>query len=141
MLHRAICAYHTAVQSYGFNIHKYDGELVMNQKSPPPDPEVPVFNGHRGEFRSVVYNYVRDDLHIPIHLGCRISKYFETESGAGIFLDSGEKVTADVVIGADGVRSKARKLVLGYEDKPISSGYAVSSEPGSPTKRNHDAGP
>lgn len=29
------------------------------------------------------------------------------------------------MIGADGVRSKARELVLGYEDKPKSSGYAV----------------
>lgn len=35
------------------------------------------------------------------------------------------KITADVVIGADGVRSKARELVLGYFDKPKSSGYAV----------------
>lgn len=30
-----------------------------------------------------------------------------------------------MVIAADGVRSKARKIVLGYEDKPKSSGYAV----------------
>lgn len=35
------------------------------------------------------------------------------------------QVSADVVIGADGVRSKARELVLGYFDKPKSSGYAV----------------
>lgn len=115
-----------AVQHYGFNIHKYDtGEIVMNQKSPPPNPEAPVFNGHRGEFHSIVFNYVKDDLEIPIHLGCRINKYFETESEAGITLDSGENVSGDVVIGADGVRSKARQLVLGYEDKPKSSGYAV----------------
>lgn len=97
----------------------------MNQKSPPPNPEAPVFNGHRGEFHSIVFNYVKDDLKIPIHLGCRINKYFETESEAGITLDSGEKISGDVVIGADGVRSKARQLVLGYEDKPKSSGYAV----------------
>ena len=36
-----------------------------------------------------------------------------------------EVFAADVVIGADGVRSKARELVLGYVDKPKSSGYAV----------------
>jgi 2-polyprenyl-6-methoxyphenol hydroxylase-like FAD-dependent oxidoreductase len=35
------------------------------------------------------------------------------------------QVVADVVVGADGVRSKARTLVLGYEDKPKSSGYAI----------------
>jgi 2-polyprenyl-6-methoxyphenol hydroxylase-like FAD-dependent oxidoreductase len=98
---------------------------MINQKSPPPNPEAPVFNGHRGEFHSIVFNYVKDDLKIPIHLGCRISKYFETEIEAGITLESGENVSGDVVIGADGVRSKARQLVLGYEDKPKSSGYAV----------------
>ena len=113
------------LQHYGFNIHKYTGELVMNQKSPPPNHEAPVFNGHRGEFHNVLFNYVKDDLGIPIRLGCRITKYFETETEAGITLDSGESITGDVVIGADGVRSKARELVLGYVDKPKSSGYAV----------------
>lgn len=113
------------LQRHGFDIHKYTGELVVNQKSPPPNPEAPVFNGHRGEIHSVVFNYVKDDLGIPIHLGRRISKYFENESEAGIVLDNGDKVTADVVIGADGVRSKARELVLGYVDKPKASGYAI----------------
>ena len=113
------------LQKYGFNIHKYDGELVMNQKSPPPNPEAPVFNGHRGEIHEVVFNYARDELGIPIHLGNRINRYFEDEHEAGIELENGERITADVVIGADGVRSKARELVLGYVDKPKSSGYAV----------------
>lgn len=35
------------------------------------------------------------------------------------------QATADLVLGADGVRSKARELVLGYADAPKSSGYAV----------------
>lgn len=89
------------------------------------DPDAPVFNGHRGELHTVVFNYAKDELGIPIHLGQRVTKYFEDENDAGIVLDSGEKVTADLVIGADGVRSRARQLVLGYDDKPKSSGYAV----------------
>ncbi|EMC96381.1 hypothetical protein BAUCODRAFT_130994 [Baudoinia panamericana UAMH 10762] len=113
------------LQNYGFNIHKYTGELIMNQRTPPSDPDAPVFNGHRGEIHATVFNYVKDELAIPIHLGCRITKYFETETEAGIVLDTGERATADVVIGADGVRSKARELVLGYVDAPKSSGYAV----------------
>lgn len=63
------------LQDHGFNIHKWTGELVMNQKTPPANPEAPVFNGHRGEFHSVVFNYVRDELGIPIHLGQRIEEY------------------------------------------------------------------
>lgn len=38
---------------------------------------------------------------------------------------SDEQIVADIVVGADGVRSIARELVLGYEDMPKSSGYAV----------------
>jgi len=67
-------------------------------------------------------------LGIPIHLGRRVERYFEDEGRAGIVLESGdgeEVVVGDVVIGSDGVRSKARELVLGYEDKPKSSGYAI----------------
>lgn len=89
------------------------------------DPDAPVFNGHRGELHTIVFNYAKDELGIPIHLGQKVTQYFENESQAGIILDSGERVTADLVIGADGVRSKARELVLGYDDKPKSSGYAI----------------
>ncbi|KAK0670213.1 putative zeaxanthin epoxidase [Cercophora samala] len=111
---------------YGFRIHKYDtGEVVYHQPTPPQREEAPVFNGHRGELHEVVFNYARDELGIPIHLGQHVDEYFETEDKAGIVLKSGERVEADIVIGADGVRSKARELVLGYVDKPKSSGYAV----------------
>ncbi|KAI1486417.1 hypothetical protein F5X96DRAFT_655264 [Biscogniauxia mediterranea] len=114
------------LRKYGFNIHKYDtGEIVINQKTPEYSVEAPNFNGHRGELHAVVFNYVKDDLGIPIHLGHKIQDYFEDDKESGIVLESGERVAADVVIAADGVRSKARKAVLGYEDKPKSSGYAV----------------
>jgi len=113
------------LEKHGFRIHKYTGEFVTCQRSPPRNVEAPMFNGHRGELHSVLFNYARDELDIPFHLGMRIKKYFEEPDHAGIMLDSGEKITADVVIGADGVRSKARELVLGYFDKPKSSGYAV----------------
>ena len=114
------------MQHHGFKIHKYDtGKVVVTQMHPPPDPTRPVFNGHRGELHEVVFNYAKDDLGIPIHLGRRIEKYFEDEGKAGIVLENGEEVVGDVVIGSDGVRSKARELVLGYNDKPKPSGYAI----------------
>jgi len=114
------------LSNYGFRIHKYDtGEVVYRQPPPPRDPLAPVFNGHRGELHEVVFQYARDELGIPIHLGQTVREYFEDDEQAGIILQSGEKVYGDLVIGADGVRSKARELVLGYVDKPKSSGYAV----------------
>lgn len=38
---------------------------------------------------------------------------------------NGERLTADVVFPAEGVRSPGRKIVLGFEDYLKSSGYAV----------------
>ncbi|KAI9694764.1 MAG: hypothetical protein M1822_000380 [Bathelium mastoideum] len=110
---------------HGFHIHKWTGELVTIQKTPPQNPDTPVFNGHRGELHEVVFNYARDELGIPIHLGYRIKQYFEDTDKAGIIFEDGTRAIGDVVVGADGVRSKARELVLGYFDKPKSSGYAV----------------
>jgi len=41
-----------------------------------------------------------------------------------VVLEDGREFFADVVIGADGIKSQTRELVLGFEDKPKSSGYA-----------------
>lgn len=114
------------LSGYGFRIHKWDtGEVAWHQTYPPMNPEAPLFNGHRGELHQVVFDHAKEELRIPIHLGQNVSEYFEDDDKAGIVLKSGERVVADVVVGADGVRSKARELVLGYEDKPKSSGYAI----------------
>ena len=114
------------LSAYGFRIHKFDtGEVVYHQTRPAQDEDAPVINGHRGELHQVVFEYARGELGIPIHLGEMVEEYFEEEGGAGIVLASGERVWGDLVIGADGVRSKARELVLGYVDRPKSSGYAV----------------
>ncbi|KAF4957337.1 hypothetical protein FSARC_11336 [Fusarium sarcochroum] len=119
------------LQDYGFRIHKWDtGEVVYHQKRPPPNPEAPVLNGHRGELHQVIFNYARDELGIPIHLGQRVSEYFENEHNAGIILNNGEKAS-DIrpvlyaMVTNFCSRSKARELVLGYIDKPKSSGYAI----------------
>lgn len=58
------------------------------------DPEAPVFNGHRGESHTVIFNYARDDLGIPIHLGHKAVEYFEDENQAGIILEDGNKVSS-----------------------------------------------
>ena len=79
--------------------------------------------GHRGVLHEIVWNYAIE-LGVDIRLGYRVEEYFETD-GLGGVVANGEKFTGDVVVAADGVRSQARKLVLGYEDMPDASGYAV----------------
>jgi 2-polyprenyl-6-methoxyphenol hydroxylase-like FAD-dependent oxidoreductase len=113
------------IDSKQFDLRKYDGEKIIQQPSPPKIHDWPVFNGHRGELHMIVFHYAKDVLGIPIRTGCKVNEYFEDAQGAGVVLEDGERVTGDLVIGSDGVRSKARELVLGYFDKPRSSGYAI----------------
>lgn len=82
------------------------------------------FDGHRGEFHEVVYQHARE-IGVKIRLGARVEDYFESDEEAGVVLEGGERITADVVLAAEGVRSRGRKIVLGYDDKPKASGYAV----------------
>ncbi|KAI5803048.1 hypothetical protein EDC01DRAFT_774719 [Geopyxis carbonaria] len=109
-----------------FRVHTHDGEHVLDQPAYPANDEKPMFNGHRADIHRVFYEYALS-LGIPIRLGKRIVSYHEdpAQAKAWVVTETGETYKGDVVIGADGVRSRARKLVLGYDDKPVSSGYAV----------------
>lgn len=81
-------------------------------------------NGHRGEIHQVLLRHAVA-RGVEVRLGCNVVEYFESEDGAGVVLESGERLTADAVLAAEGVRSRGRRLVLGFEDKPLPSGYAV----------------
>lgn len=80
-------------------------------------------NGHRGELHRIIYRHAVD-RGLDIRLGQRVTDYFETDEHGGVEVN-GQKMTADVVLAAEGVRSRGRKIVLGFEDPPRSSGYAV----------------
>ena len=49
-----------------------------------------------------------------MRLGQDVLEYWEDEQRrqAGVLLRRGERIVADVIVGADGVKSKARSLVL-----------------------------
>ncbi|KAK7448586.1 hypothetical protein Landi51_06262 [Colletotrichum acutatum] len=78
--------------------------------------------GHRGDFHLIMKDFALEQG-VKIRLGERVEVY--DPSQPSITLSSGEKIQSDVVIIADGVRSKGRATVLGYEDKPQASGYAI----------------
>ncbi|EDU42558.1 UbiH 2-polyprenyl-6-methoxyphenol hydroxylase [Pyrenophora tritici-repentis] len=112
------------VRDTGFNVRKYDtGEIIVNQKSN-YRPDSPMFNGHRGELHEILLGYVKE-LGVEIHLGQRVETFWEEAGSAGVVLGDGSRHEGDVVVACDGVRSKARKYVLGYEHPLKSSGFST----------------
>lgn len=87
------------------------------------------YNGHynlytsRARSQGIIYDYAVE-IGIKFTFGARITKYWEDGNKAGVYLDD-ELVTADFVVGADGVYSRARQFVTGTADMPQRSGFAV----------------
>ncbi|KAH8819776.1 salicylate hydroxylase [Xylogone sp. PMI_703] len=96
-----------------------DGKILVTQ----PLMDMAGYIGHRGDYHEAFLERVRE-LGIPIHMGHNVVSYDENENEASLTLASGEVHKADIIIAADGIKSIARELVLGFEDKPKSSGYA-----------------
>ncbi|EIW78888.1 hypothetical protein CONPUDRAFT_166765 [Coniophora puteana RWD-64-598 SS2] len=110
-------------------LHDYLGEIVREQPLPLPLWSAWGYDGHHAEMQRVIYEYAVS-LGIDVRFGHTVQEYYEDEAGrkAGVRVESKGEVTsmeADLVVAADGVKSKARKYILGYDDKPRSSGYAV----------------
>ncbi|EED18802.1 monoxygenase, putative [Talaromyces stipitatus ATCC 10500] len=111
------------------NFVTWDGDYLIAQHWDAEESYGKKFNGHRGEIHEIVFKHALA-RGIDIRLGQKVIDYFEDENEAGVLARNvatgvEERFTADVVFPADGVRSEGRKIVLGYEDKPISSGYAI----------------
>ncbi|KAK3690086.1 hypothetical protein B0T22DRAFT_187630 [Podospora appendiculata] len=108
-----------------FHFHDWRGKFVTTQSFVEEHKAWgPRVNGHRGEIHQILLRHALA-RGIDIRLGHNIVNYFEDEDSAGVETSTGDKFTADLVLAAEGVRSRGRKLVLGFEDKPQPSGYAV----------------
>ncbi|KAE8828309.1 hypothetical protein PTNB85_07496 [Pyrenophora teres f. teres] len=105
------------------DFYSWKGEFVTRQSFEGEKNWGPRINGHRGELWSIIYRHAVE-RGVEIRWSSRVSDYVENEERAGVIVD-GEEMVADVVVAAEGVRSRGRKIVLGFDDKPKSSGYAV----------------
>ncbi|OQV05068.1 hypothetical protein CLAIMM_09863 [Cladophialophora immunda] len=81
------------------------------------------YAANRGDLAVIFYSHVIE-LGIEVHLGKRVSQYFESEKEAGVVVD-GKRYSADCVLACDGVHSKARGFIIGQPDSPHSTGYAI----------------
>ncbi len=95
----------------------HDGKILAQQ----PLMDMAGRIGHRGDYHVAFLDRVRE-LGIPIHMGKNVVSY--DEWAPSLTLADGTVHNADVIIACDGIKSLARELVLGFADKPKSSGYA-----------------
>ncbi|KAJ6153578.1 hypothetical protein N7470_006537 [Penicillium chermesinum] len=77
--------------------------------------EAPYWVVHRGDYHKALHD-LAVDLGVTIKLGSKVVSY--DSAAPSISLEDGQIISADLVIAADGVLSKARKIVLGDADRP-----------------------
>jgi len=90
----------------------------------------PYLGIHRGDLHAVLAQAVRREIVAFDH---RLAHLEETRSAVRLIFDNGRSTEADVVIGADGIRSKVREYLLGTE--PLRFIGAVAYRSIFPTKR------
>ncbi|THH19410.1 hypothetical protein EW146_g1747 [Bondarzewia mesenterica] len=103
--------------------------------------------GHRAYYQGLFWD-LAVSLGIKIRTNAKVVSYVEGgDTDLHVILESGEKISADVcvmailfrvpplesimvasiqvILAADGIKSRAKKIVLGFDDPPRSSGYAI----------------
>lgn len=81
-------------------------------------------------------------LGINVTFGMKVIDYFDNseKQRAGVILENGEKIEADIVVAADGIGTKSNKLVNGGDDRAYSSGISIfrTSFPAELTMSDHE---
>ena len=82
----------------------------------------PYFGVHRADLQKVLSGAVAGD---DLHLGHRLASVEEDGAGLRLVFTNGRVERADIVVGADGVRSVVRNWVLGGRGSPRYSGTSA----------------
>ncbi|KAJ3548980.1 hypothetical protein NM208_g569 [Fusarium decemcellulare] len=104
-------------------VHDQNGKVLLTQEFALDYNGEPNVYTHRSRTQRLMYDYALQ-VGVEFVFGKRITDYWEDAARAGIYID-GEKIEADAVVAADGVRSKARRYVTGIDENPKRSGFAV----------------
>jgi salicylate hydroxylase len=124
----------TGNQAPNMTIRRWsDGKVLATQ----PLMDMAGYIGHRGDYHDVFLEWVRR-RGIPIRMGCEVVDYEDVDPEPSVTLRSGEKLSADIIVAVDGIKSLARPLVLGMRDDPVSSGYACFRAFFRPTKEQRE---
>lgn len=79
---------------------------------------------HRRALVHELYEHAKS-LGVDLRFGSAVTEYWEEQGQAGVTVNGKERIAADCVVGADGMHSKTRVYVLGYQIAPQPSGLAA----------------
>lgn len=103
------------------DIYSAQGELIHSEAWPHLDDDGEDNSTrfiHRGDFIEVLTRLLPEGV---LQLDHRLTEIVDNGDTAAVTFDSGEQVTADLVVGADGIRSKVRRLFSDNEPVPARS--------------------
>ena len=92
------------------------------------DHGLPYYNIHRGDYQAMLLRLAHAAPGVRIRLNAAVRDVQpdpSVQGGPSVTLASGEVLHADVIIGADGVKSIVQKAVTGLDDEPMPTGDAA----------------
>lgn len=81
----------------------------------------PYFHIHRAHYIAALASRLPDGV---LRLGATLSRYELTETGVRVILETGDVITADALVGADGIKSTVREQMLGPQPARFTSNVA-----------------
>ena len=81
----------------------------------------PFLDIHRADLQRLLYERARE-LGVEVLLGTRLSSVKHDQARPEVLLGSGESLSCDLVVGADGLWSRCRETLLGRSDEPLPTG-------------------
>jgi salicylate hydroxylase len=109
-----------AMRSRAVRLHNAQGRKVLDMALPANGPGFYMF--HRADLVDLLRNNLRN---VQTRLVARVISADPTGPRASVTLDSGEVLTADLVIGADGLHSVLRSVVEGAQETPFFTGQVA----------------
>jgi 2-polyprenyl-6-methoxyphenol hydroxylase-like FAD-dependent oxidoreductase len=88
-------------------------------------PDAPAMNMLPRPALHQILRSAAETVGATIHLGMTVESLSQSPTGVDAVLSNGESASYDLVVGADGIRSKVRQMIFGADLQPRFTGHGV----------------